>query len=150
MRKPTAESCVLHPKQSFVFEKATKTSIQVRTSCSRAGKLEVSSRTAGAAGFCFSVSSHAKGVASRCAFDAVSRGARALKFLSRVLEILFTGFHLDDFFDDRHEVGQRAHGRQRRGLDGPNHAAHRAGAAVQLPDGGTSPSWLRTAGWRTP
>jgi len=66
---------------------------------------EVSSRTAGAAGFCFSVSSHAEGVVAGCALYVVSGRAQPLEFLSHVLEIVFTDFRFENFFDDWHEVG---------------------------------------------
>ena len=49
----------------------------------------------------------------------------ALELLPHVKEILFTDFHFQYFFDDRLEVGQRAHGGERRGVCRPDHAANR-------------------------
>jgi hypothetical protein len=42
------------------------------------------------------------------------------------LKIFFPGFHFDYFFDDWEEVGQGAHGSQRRSIGGPGHAAYGA------------------------
>ena len=75
-------------------------------------------------GFCFLVSSHAEGVVAGCALYVVSGRAQPLEFLSRVLVVLVTYFRFEDFFYDRHEVGQRAHGGQRRSIRGPDHAAY--------------------------
>src|ERR1700677_174166 len=75
-------------------------------------------------GFVFSVSSHAAGVAAACALDVESGRAEPLEFLSHALEILFTDFHFEHFFDDRHEVGQRAHVGQGRSIGGPDQAAY--------------------------
>src|ERR1035441_7227470 len=94
-----------------------------------------SSRTAGAAGFGFSVSSHAEGVAAACAPHSSSGWAEPLEFLSCVLEVLFSNFHFEYFLDDRQEVGQGAHGGQRRGVCWPDQAANRRQHECVLDDG---------------
>src|ERR1035437_4964764 len=104
----------------------------IRQKCSRVGTglravgiYKASSRAEGAAGFGFYVSSHAEGVVAACALHAHSGWAEPLEFLPCVLEVLFSHLRFEDFLDNRQEIGQGAHGGQRRSVGGPDQAAYR-------------------------
>jgi hypothetical protein len=49
-----------------------------------------------------------------------------VEFLPCVLEVLFSNFRFKDFLDDRHEVGQGAHGGERLSICGSDQAAYRS------------------------
>jgi hypothetical protein len=90
-----------------------------------------------------------------------SGGAEPLELLPRVLEVLFSNLRFKHFFDNRQEVGQGAHGGQRRSVGGPDHAAYRGehegvldlfcryAALIEL-EGQQSvwPAWFAAGSWR--